>query len=356
MENLMISTMPIKPYNKINPGLMIAPVICDVIGDILKCKKVLALNLLHSYDDKSVDLDKYLSKIVEFDINYNELIKDINYTDIYLSKIEQLIYMGFIEIKKGIVLRCDCGKVEIEKKSVINNKNGNLYHWENNKMICSCCNRECKEYEQTNLYMKVDSNFVNDISISPLFLKKELCNLLNRFSEREILISKNRQKDYFININNQRFNIDIDMLWMMFNQVEESKNQILIASNHQLYQIFISNYINNIFGEKSIHYIATPYLTNGEHLDLIKKIYSKDSCLYKKLVVLYSLKWKYKTLNWNNGIIELLNKLDDESLGVLYNHLLNINFDEQNSIQNIVNKIFSEINLNNNIKVLKRNK
>ena len=126
MENLMISTMPIKPYNKINPGLMIAPVICDVIGDILKCKKVLALNLLHSYDDKSVDLDKYLSKIVEFDINYNELIKDINYTDIYLSKIEQLIYMGFIEIKKGIVLRCDCGKVEIEKKSVINNKNGNL--------------------------------------------------------------------------------------------------------------------------------------------------------------------------------------------------------------------------------------
>ena len=76
MENLMISTMPIKPYNKINPGLMIAPVICDVIGDILKCKKVLALNLLHSYDDKSVDLDKYLSKIVEFDINYNELIKD----------------------------------------------------------------------------------------------------------------------------------------------------------------------------------------------------------------------------------------------------------------------------------------
>lgn len=72
--------------------------------------------------------------------------------------------------------------------------------------------------------------------------------------------------------------------------------------------------------------------------------------------MLYSLKWKYKTLNWNNGIIELLNKLDDESLGVLYNHLLNINFDEQNSIQNIVNKIFSEINLNNNIKVLKRNK
>lgn len=356
MENLMISTMPIKPYEKINPGLMIAPVVSDVIGDILKCKKVLSFNLLHSYDETIDNLHKYLSKISEFDIHYDEIIKDIDYVNSYLSKIEKLIYMDFIQVKEGIVLRCDCGKVETEKKSIDINQNGKLYHWKNGKMICDCCNNECKEYKQKNLYMKIDDKLTNNISISPIFLKNELQNLSNQFSRQEILISKNRQTGYFINTGNQKFNIDIDMLWMMFNQVEESKNQILIASNHQLYQMFISNYINNIFNEKNVHYIATPYLLNGENLDLTQKIYSKDSSLYKKLVVLYSLKWKYKTLNWNNGIISILDKLDDENLFKLYNNLLNINFDENSSVENNINKLFVKINLNNNIKTLKRYK
>ena len=108
------------------------------------------------------------------------------------------------------------------------------------------------------------------------------------------------------------------MLWMMFNQIEESKNQILIASNHQLYEMFISNYINNIFNEKKVHYIATPYLTNNENIDFSEKIFSKDNAIYKKLSILYSLIWKYKTLNLNNGILEILNKLNNDELKEKY--------------------------------------
>ena len=39
MENLTVMTMPIKPYEKINIGLMIAPTLVDIIGSTLKCKK-----------------------------------------------------------------------------------------------------------------------------------------------------------------------------------------------------------------------------------------------------------------------------------------------------------------------------
>lgn len=144
------------------------------------------------------------------------------------------------------------------------------------------------------------------------------------------------------------------MLWMMFNQTENSKNQILIASNHQLYEMFISNYINGLFQQKQVHYIATPYLTNGENLNLSEKIYSKENSIYKKLVILYSLKWKYKTLNWNNGIIEILNKLDSKDLEELYNIIINLSFEPHTDIESIINNLLSKINLNKNIKTLKR--
>lgn len=83
MNDLMITTMPIKPYEKISIGLMIAPTLCDILGSILNCKKVLAFNLLHSFEDKKVDLKKYIENIEKFSIEYNEIIKDIENIDKY---------------------------------------------------------------------------------------------------------------------------------------------------------------------------------------------------------------------------------------------------------------------------------
>jgi len=354
MDDFMITTMPIKPYEKINIGLMIAPTLCDVLGTILNCKKILAFNLLHSYEDKNVNLQNYINNIEKFKIKYDDIIKDIEHVEEYLNKLEELYRKGTINIKKGEVLRCDCGKVEMTLKSIRYNKDGDLYYWKDNKIFCKHCNKECKKYIQNNLYLDIKGEYCSNISITPIFSINEIKDLTNKFINKNILISKNRQNNYSLKIEGQNFNVDIDMLWMMFNQIEESKNQILIASNHQLYEMFISNYINNIFGNKNLHFIATPYLTNNENIDLADKILSKDNPLYKKLSILYSLKWKYKTLNWNNGILELLNKLTSEELIELYNIILNLSYNEQANIDNIINNLLTDINLNKNIKTLKR--
>ena len=120
--------------------------------------------------------------------------------------------------------------------------------------------------------------------------------------------------------------------------------------------MFISNYINNIFNEKKVHYIATPYLTNNENIDFSEKIFSKDNAIYKKLSILYSLKWKYKTLNWNNGILEILNKLNNDELKEIHKLIVNISYNPNNNIDSIINNILQNINLTNNIKILKRGK
>lgn len=354
MNDLMITTMPIKPYDKINMGLMIAPTLCEALGSILKCKKVLSFNLLHCFDDKQVNLQNYINNIENFNIEYNEIIKDIEHVDEYLKKIEELYVKGFIDIRKGKILKCDCGRVEMSKTSLNYNKNGNLYYWKDEKVFCKFCDKECKEYIQNNLYLDIRKELCKDISITPIFSKNEIKDLSNKFINQGILISKNRQKKYYIQIEGQKFNIDIDMLWMMFNQIENSKNQILIASNHQLYEMFISNYVNNLFDNKNVHFIATPYLTNNENINFSQKIFTKDNAVYKKLFILYSLKWKYKTLNWNNGILELLDKLKDNELNELYNVILNLSYDPEVTIDYIIGNLLFDININKNMKVLKR--
>ena len=133
MKDLMITTMPIKPYDKINIGLMIAPILCDVLGSILNCKKILSVNLLHSFENKQNNLQKYIDIIKKFDIYYNDIIKDIDYTSKYLEKLEELYSKGFVNIKSGEIFRCECGKVEMTKSSVKYNKNGELYYRDNIK-------------------------------------------------------------------------------------------------------------------------------------------------------------------------------------------------------------------------------
>lgn len=354
MKNLMITTMPIKPYKNISAGLMIAPTLCDIVGSILKCKKVLAFNLLHSYDEKQDNLKKYLNCIENFGIKYDEMIKDIDHVYDYLKKIEQLHDKGVLLVEKGLIIRCECGRVEMTKSSLKNHSDGDLYYWDDNKIKCRLCGKECKEYMQKNLYLEIKKDFCHDISITPSFSKKEVNNLMNKFLNEKLLISKNRQNDYYISIEGEKFNIDIDMLWMMFNQLVESNNQILIASNHQLYEMFVSNYINNILSDKIVHYIATPYLSNYANVDLQKKILSSNNECYKKLSILYNLKWKYQTVNWNNGILAILNRLNEEEIRELYNIIINTPYSDCDSIDNIINTVLFNINLNKNIKVLKK--
>ena len=141
MENITVTTMPIKPYEKINIGLMIAPTLVDIIGSIIKCKKVLSFNLLHSFDNKVPVLSNYIGAIKEFDINYDEIIKDIEHSGDYLKKIEELYNKGFVTLKQGNILRCDCGKVEMASDCIKNIRDGDLYHWNNDKIICKFCGK-----------------------------------------------------------------------------------------------------------------------------------------------------------------------------------------------------------------------
>ena len=354
MENLTVTTMPIKPYEKTNIGLMIAPTLVDIIGSILKCKKVLSFNLLHSFDNKVPVLSNYIDNIKEFNINYDEIIKDIEHIEDYLKNIKELYNKGVVTLKQGHILKCDCGRVEMSKDCLNNGRNGDLYYWDNDKVICKLCGKECKQYSQKNLYLEIKEEFSNDISILPSFSKKGINNLAQNFIGKSILISKSRQTDYYIYIEGCKVYVDIDMLWTMFNQIEENENQILIASNHQLYEMFISNYINNILGNKKVHYIATPYLTNKENINFQEKIFSNENSLYKKMAILYNLKWKYQTSNWNNGILSILNKLSDEDLKELYNILLSLPTDLNSNIEDVINNLLNDINLTKNIKRLKR--
>lgn len=351
----MIGTMPIKPYKNIGAGLLVAPVLCDILADILKCNKVLSFNLLNSYEKKDYYLTNYIDVIDGFGIKGYEILRDIDNVENYLDSIERLIHMDAIKMKKRDILKCSCGKVQISSAAIRHNKQGDLYKEEHGKIICNFCKSECRKYFEDGLYLQIKKEFIRKPSIYPKFLKADFNNLLNVFIDKDILVSKDRDTNYFVKVNGKNFNIDIDMLWMMFNQHFDNDNQVLIASNHQLYEIFISNYVNGVFDDKRVSYIATPYLVNKDNkFDIGRRVIEEENSIRKKLMILYNLKWKYKTLNWNNGVLEIIKRMSESEIQQLYYNILNINFNTDEDLNVIIDCLFSELNLSKNVKSLTR--
>ena len=126
----------------------------------------------------------------------------------------------------------------------------------------------------------------------------------------------------------------------------------MIASNHQMYQMYLLNYLNKILGEKTIHFIATPYMNNSLLTDPLIEFERNMDEFYKKLFILYNLKWKNKNCDWSTSVIKYLNTINADKRRNLYNIIVaNKNFFNTGNINQQMEEIFfKKINMQSNIK------
>lgn len=99
-NDYVVATLPIKPQQNTNVGMMIAPTIMEHIGNVFHIDKCMSVNLLHTYEDKSKDLNNYKQYIENAGINYNFLFKDDEYTNELLDIIKKMISSELIFIQK----------------------------------------------------------------------------------------------------------------------------------------------------------------------------------------------------------------------------------------------------------------
>lgn len=356
-SDILVSTMPIKPQKRTNIGMLIAPTLVDLLGSVYNCEKIISMNSLNSYENKESQLNIYKNDIDKNKIHYDSIFVDKENADKIMNIIEKLYKDNHLKIKYKEKIRCDCGKVDILENTI--SKNAKLFYMnEENNIICKQCGKICKKYNEKSLVLELDKNIDDSIKIAPIYLKKEINYFSSQFKGQDILVSKNRNTGYDLNLDKCKFNIDIDFLWNNYFKLFEQDKQILIASNHQLLLMYLMNYLSKISSKKDITFVANPYILNKNEI-LDSKIDLNDSESYKKLFILYNLRWRQKDCYWSSSVIDYLNSISSTKLNNLYKVLLesskelieckNIDLDEQ-----ISNILIDCTNMQENIKTMKK--
>jgi len=353
MKDFIVTTMPIKPRIHTSIGMSVAPMLVDFIGKKLDIKNVLAINLLHAYECKDSISNQYIRDLNKMGFSFEQTFVDKDFLDVLCESIILLYKKNLVQKMKKSIVRCKCGKVDIVKEGIRNYENGDLYYWKNNKLYCRECHSECKEYQESQLYLYLNPSISDRIHITPYFLQSEISHFHKTMPGKCILVSKNRKTECSLNIHNESYYIDHDLLWMCYVQCFRESNQILVASNHQLYEMYLLNYINQMAFSKKLNFIATPYMKGNQQRT--KELLSQyEDLLYQKLCMLYSLKWRNKDCQFDESIFKGIAKLGGINRKMLYDMIIESPICEIENIEEYLNSLFlKEINMQNNIRVIR---
>ena len=356
--NKVIMTLPIKPQEKTNVGILVAPTIVDSLGEIMNIDRILNINLLNTYSDREKYFYTYLNDINDSRIKYDELITDKEKLNDILIIINKMIEEKIIELSQEIIVRCECGKVEIYKEGIRDFSDGTLYKSINDNIYCSNCNSFCKEYLEDVLYIPIEKEYLNEISISPSYLKKEVAEFANNLIDSKFIVSKQRDTGCYIYVDGKKFNLDIDFIWMNLYKLFNYEEKILVACNKQFSKMFFIDYINKISKKDNLTFVGHPYISNVEGLDVNFEYYKSQNEYYKKMFILYNLGWNNKTCKWSKSKIDYLSNISDTRRKNLYDALL-MSSKEINNIylptdENISNILQKGINFQQNISKSKK--
>ena len=350
MNDELIMTLPIKPQQKIKIGLCVAPLLTEVLKNTTSTKNIIAVNLLNTYDKKDEFLKTYLQKLKDLDISSDELFIDKDNIDILMDCIEEMIDLNIIIEKECDIYRCECGRVDTVSHSLRTYDANTLYYEKDGKYYCKVCNNELKIQKQKNLFIHLDEDANTSIQIFPNHFKNSCINFDKQFKGMDYLVSKNRDTGYKINHNGTIYNIDIDALWMNYINCFSNKSEIIVASNHQIFEMYLINYLNRMYKNKDLHFLATPYLVTKDRT--IESRFDEMRALESKLNLLFSLKWKNPDSTYNINAMDYISKLSDAQLLELYD-IINMEV-SGNDIDDTVKKVVLD-NINYQ-KVLKRRK
>lgn len=84
-------------------------------------------------------------------------------------------------------------------------------------------------------------------------------------------------------VDNKKFNIDIDFLWTNYFRLFDNEQIIMLASNHQTYQMYLLNYLNKIISGNEICFVANPYMNKSNVMNPLVEYEKTEDSIYKKL-------------------------------------------------------------------------
>lgn len=349
MNDVVVTTFPIKPLNKVRVGSFTAPVYVDLIAKKIECKSVLSLNVLNSYKNLKDDCSEYINILKEVGLRYDEVYTDFDNLSKLLECIKLLDNKGLLIEKQEEILCCDCGKVDIVSSTLTSHINSDLLEQKEDQYYCKACKSKCNTVNQKRLFLKINDEYVKPVLAIPNIYDDNIHTIYDMLKESVFLISKERDTG----VKYKGYNIDIDFVWNNYIGCFEEKKVVIVTGNKHLVKVFLTNYLANVFN-KEIIYVLHPFIEKKSDINWKDTLYKYDD-YYKKLFLIYSAKWNNRVCYYDPGLFKSLAKLKSGGRENLYNLLID-NKKSDNLYKCLNNFILTEINFQKNLETLKRKK
>lgn len=349
MKDRLIITLPVAPYSEMSVGKMTTPVLGESLAKSMDCKFVMSINLLSTYQKR--DSDGFFKLMKEYDINPNFYWVDKDHINELIDKVYYLINNGYIQEKEKNILICDCGKVEINKENLNTiNYNDSLIAFFNNKYYCKCCKNECNLVAKKVMVFNSNKIAKKNMKFYPSFINKDKLTFDNTVGVNDIIISRKRNTGIIIEINNNKYNLDIDFLWEIYLSLFDEKEKIVMCCNRQLYQLYMVGMLEKCFKNNSNTVcLATPYLEyNNKQDELLNRTLSLK--IYSLLV----LKWSKKDNVFDESLLKYINSMNVEKKQMLYDIILSEINSENGIVEDLTKILTKKYNLQNASMELKR--
>lgn len=351
-----IITLPMMPVDGNNYGKYVTPIICEAFKNIYDCKYYHCVNLLDSFNNRKIMLEKYLKSLENNGIIYDELWVDEYVKDILIDNVKNLINMGYIKEFTTTIDRCSCGVVEIEDSKIKTcNPNNLKFKYVDDDIYCKICKNKCEKETRKVLAFVPPRIKIEDIVFIPKYLNNDAKTYQNIVLNSYITISRKRDTGIKIEYNGTCYNLDIDFLWQTYLANFPEKQKIVVGGNKMSYQLFLVGLLEKCFNPNpQTILLGTPYIDNIK--DITQNQYFKCDNLFRKISVLLSLRSRNKNVRIDDTVLKYLLNLSEEDLKDLYGILCSSNEIKDDFIDNVENIMKNQFNMQKNIKKLKKRK
>ena len=348
-----VLTLPMMPVDGNNYGKFVTPIICEILSNIFDCDYYHCINILDSFNNRSIMIDDYISSLNNNNIHYDNLWYDIKNVQNLLRNIDFLIKNGYIFELDSDVYRCDCGIVEIEKNKIQTcNPNNLKFRYDGDKLVCKHCGSICKEYQEKILAFMPKRITLQDIHILPSYLSKDIKTYEQTVLKSYTTIKKKRNTGINIVYNGTKYNIDIDFLWATYLNTFNEKEKILVSGNRMIYQLFLVRVLEKCLSPQNrTILVGTPYITNIK--DILKNTKFINNEKLRKLFIIFNTKCQKKEILYDESILTYLNRLSDYKIEQLYD-IISMPIIEKNSFYSDVEEVLKhQLNMQESVKKLK---
>ncbi len=304
--NRAILTLPMMPVDGNNYGKFVTPIICETLRNIYDAIYYHCVNLLDSFNDRELILENYVNSLEINNIKYDKIWYDKDNIDALLDNIKKLIKNNYIHEINSYLYMCDCGIVEIEESKISSCNQQNLkFAYKDGNIVCKCCGSICKKYNEKILVFSPYDIKREDIKFLPRFLNNDAKTYDSIVMNSYVTISRKRDTGIKLKYNNTYYNIDIDFLWATYLANFSENEKIIVSGNRMIYQLFLVGLLEKCLNPKSnTILLGTPYLTNLK--DITNDANFINDPYFRKLSILFNLKWAKKEKNYDTTILSYL--------------------------------------------------